>query len=186
MNTKDLTPDLSQAGRFLDALDPAGIFTLQTFDDDKVRKDTRLAQVRHGRVDEHVDWLVGLQRRGAGVFAMVNSGDGIVHPGSKTCRTAKNVIAVRALFVDLDGAPIEPVIAARKPDIVVESSPGRWHAYWLCWDCPLDHFKARQLQIAEKFGGDRKVIDLPRVLRLPGTYHLKGRPFMTRLVYPEA
>ena len=101
-----------------------------------------------------------------------------------TCRNAVNVVAVRAVFVDLDGSPIASVLEALHPDIVVESSPGRWHGYWLTNDCPLGDFRTRQQQIAAKFAGDPKVIDLPRVMRLPGFFHQKAEPFITRVTFP--
>lgn len=116
---------------------------------------------------------------------MINKGDGIVHDGKKTCRCADNVIAIRSLFADLDGSPLEPLLECSQPDIIVESSPGRWHAYYLTNDCPLDAFKLRQQQIARKFNSDPKVCDLPRVMRLPGFWHQKDAPFMSRIVYPE-
>jgi hypothetical protein len=43
-----------------------------------------------------------LNREGAGVFVTVNETD-------LKGRTAKNITSVRAVFVDLDGAPLEPV-----------------------------------------------------------------------------
>ena len=173
-----------EAEQFLKLLDPQGVFTFQTFDDAKAKKDQRLNRVLHGSLDQHADALTELNSRGAGVFVMVNLGDGVVHGGAKTSRTTSNVLAVRALFADLDGAPLEPVIATLHPDIVVESSPKRWHTYWLTDDCPLTEFRHHQQLIASKFGGDPKVIDLPRVMRLPGFLHQKGEPFLTRVIHP--
>ena len=180
-----LTPNLVAATAFLDLVDPAAIFTFQTFDDDKERKDRQLACVFHGTLDQHAAALTRLQQHGAGVFIMVNCGDGVVHPGNRTCRAGASVLAVRALFVDLDGAPLEPVLAGLRPDIVIESSPERWHAYWLTDDCPLDEFTMRQKQIAGLYDGDSVVSDLPRVMRLPGFFHQKDEPFMTHMITPE-
>lgn len=180
-----LKPNPEAARAFLDCLDPRGIFTFQTIDDDKQRKSHALNRVLHGTLDQHLGALTRLQQQGAGVFIMVNEGDGVVHAGSKTCRTAQNVIAVRALFVDLDGAPLEPVLAAHHPDILVESSPKRWHGYWVTSDCPLAEFTLRQKQIAQKFAGDASIHDLPRVMRLPGFWHQKAKPFMTRMTRPK-
>lgn len=184
MTTK-LTPSRDQAEKFLQLLDPQGIFTFQTFDDDKVRKNMGMARVLHGTLSQHWDELALLNQRGAGIFIMVNQGDGIIHPGDKTCRTAKNVEAVRAVFADLDGAPLEPVLKALPPDIVIESSPERYHTYWLTNDCPLGEFTQRQKQIALKFSSDPKVCDLPRVMRMPGFFHQKDTPFMTRIISQE-
>lgn len=187
-----IEPDAEQASRFLEMLDPLaeGIFTFQTFDDKKKsrvpqRKFDPLAKVFHGTLREYAPALVALQQQGAGVYVMVNRGDGVIHPGKRTCRCKVNVVEVRALWVDLDGSPLEPVLKGFSPDIIVESSPGRWHAYWLTNDCPLEDFKYRQTQIAAKFKGDPTVTDLPRVMRLPGFWHQKKTPFMTTVIYPE-
>ena len=85
---------------------------------------------------------------------------------------------VRAVFVDLDGAPLAPVLeAGLEPHVVVESSPGKFHVYWQVDDCPLDQFERVQRALARRFGGDPSVHDLPRVLRVPGFLHCKGEPF---------
>ena len=114
---------------------------------------------------------------------MVNRGDGVVLAGNKTCRTTKNVVAIRAVFVDLDGAPLGPVETAPvPPDITIESSPKRYHAFWIAPGCTLDEFAQRQKQLAIKFGSDPSVHDLPRVMRLPGFFHQKGDPFLTQIL----
>ena len=116
---------------------------------------------------------------------MVNAGDGVIKAGAKTCRTAANVQRVRAVFVDLDGAPIAPVLdSALPPDWVVRSSPDRWHAYWKVADCPLGEFSPVQTALAAKYNGDPSVKDLPRVMRLPGFVHRKAEPFRTELWLP--
>jgi hypothetical protein len=193
-----LAPDLAQTRRFLEVLDPAEVFTFQTFSDrDELKKtfigrDGRsrtwdpFAKVLHGTLDEHAQELTQLNQQGAGVFVMVNAGDGAIKAGRKTCRTNDNVVGIRALWVDLDGAPLDPVLAAPRPaDLIVESSPERWHAYWLATS-PLEDFAATQQALAERFNGDPSVTDLARVMRLPGFYHQKtDSPFMTRLIRPE-
>ena len=180
---RSLNPNYEMAKAFLQALGQGDdVFTFQTFSDQKSTGGI-FPKVLHGTLERHFDELARLNEAGAGIFVMVNKGDGIVHEGFKTCRTKASVTAVRAQFVDLDGAPLAPLMEAKRPpDIVVESSPGRWHGYWLGIDCPLDAFKSVQQALAQKFGGDIKVCDLPRVLRLPGFYHQKQEPFMTRTV----
>lgn len=192
-----LVPDLFMSERYLNLLDPRGVFTFQTFSDKDSDKRTFIgrdgkpktfdpnARVFHGTLAEHGLKLGTLNQQGVGIFVMVNQGDGITHTGFKTCRTTASVIAVRSLFADLDGAPLGPVMNKLIPHILVESSPRRWHCYWLTHDLPLSEFKRRQQQIAQKFNADPKVCDLPRVMRLPGFYHHKREPFMTRLVRPE-
>jgi hypothetical protein len=68
------------------------------------------------------------------------------------------------------------------PSIVVESSPGKRHFYWRIDNCPLEAFAGAQKALAAALGTDPAVCDLPRVMRLPGFWHRKGKPFMTRLV----
>lgn len=178
-----MKPDVTHAGDFIERLagSRGAPMTFQTFDDGRARKRSGLAHVFHGPLHEYAQELCSLQEQGAGVFVMVNEGDGEMHAGQRTCRTAANVRRVRALFVDLDGAPIEPVLAcAIPPDIVVASSPGRYHAYWTGVECPLEDFTTAQWSLASRFGGD-DVCDLPRVMRLPGFYHQKGEPHLTRI-----
>src|SRR5208283_3090803 len=114
------------------------------------------------------------QKEGCGVYVMVNRGDG-------KGRTAQNVVEIRALFIDLDGSPWELAAQMLKPHIKVESSPGHFHLYWLVSDCGLQQFKPLQQAIAKKFDGDNSCVDLARVLRLPGFYHLKKQPVMINL-----
>lgn len=169
----------AEAARFLAALTGDSQHTFQTFDDSK-RGTRGLTRVLHGTFERHAQTLASLNLRGAGVFVMVNRGDG-------KGRKADNVTACRALFVDLDGAPIEPVLAAPiPPRIVVQSSPGKWHAYWPVADLPPDYFSAAQKSLALRFNGDPKVSDKPRVMRLPGFWHNKSKPFQTRLVDAES
>ena len=101
-------------------------------------------------------------------------------------RTAENIKNVRALFVDLDGSPLDPILAegALPPHIITETSPGRWHAYWRVWplEVCLDEFTPLQKAIAARFNGDASINDLPRVMRLPGFVHWKGEPFLSRVV----
>ena len=185
---KKLLPvDFSMAEAFLQALDPSGIFTFQTFADDKERPGARkLARVFHGKFCEHKQALANLNQQGAGVFVMVNEGDGIIKSGAKTCRKNENVTRIRAFYVDLDGAPIEPVLAADPPpDIIVETSPVRWHAYWLVEGCPIESFSSYQDALIGKFNSDPNVKEACRVMRLPGFDHHKTcTPFRSRLIKP--
>lgn len=166
--------DIAMAARFLSALSGDRDFTFQTFGEAPT-SGRNLNRVLHGPLSKFSRTLEALNRQGAGVFVMVNRGD--------LCgRKASNVTGARAVFLDLDGSPIEPVLAsALKPRIVVESSPGKWHCYWPVADLPLDRFSAAQKALAARFGGDPKVHDRPRVMRLPGFLHHKGAPWLTRL-----
>ena len=179
--------DLAEAKRFLDLLAPGDEdFSFQSFDDNKARAKANMratgkdpfARVLNGSLAQHAETLERLNAKGAGVFVTINRTD-------LKGREAGNVVTVRSLFCDLDGNPLQPALEAEpQPDVVVESSPGRWHVYWLVQGVPLGQFKPVQQALAAKFGGDPSVCDLPRVLRLPGFWHQKDTdaPFMTRIV----
>lgn len=164
------------AEAFLSALAPDGELTFQTFDDAK--SGTKgLSCVLHGSFGQHANRLEALNDRGAGCFVMVNRGD-------MTGRRERNVQAARAVFLDLDGAPLEPVMTAPlTPAITCESSPGKYHAYWPVADMPLSAFRVAQQALAAKYGGDPKVCDLPRVMRIPGFMHRKATPHRSRLLH---
>lgn len=168
--------DLRAARAFLALMAEGEPVTFQTFDDNKDRADGSLAEHFTAEFEDVENRLRRLNASGAGVYWMVNQGDG-------RGRSGKNVTGVRALFLDLDGAPLAPVlVGAPEPHAIVESSPGRWHIYWLVTHCALEQFTPAQASLAEKFDGDRKVKDLPRVMRLPGFEHRKGDPFVSRIV----
>lgn len=170
--------DLAVTARFLAALSPDNTHTFQTFDDAKQGR-RGMTDILHGTLAAKAHRLSSLNYKGAGVFVMVNRGDGYG-------RKADNVIGCRALFLDLDGSPIEPVLAAPiRPRIVVESSPGKWHAYWPVVDLPAERFTTAQKSLAALYAGDPKVHDRPRVMRLPGFLHNKAEPFQSRLVECE-
>lgn len=158
---------------FLELLD--GRHTYQTFDDKKNQK--TLARILHdeGELEE-------LNQSGAGIFLMINEGNG-------SGRNNSAVTRVRALFADFDGTPL-PRTWPLDPTTVIESSPGKYHAYWVVVDFPVDNvlFNRQQAAIANKVGSQAAdVKGLSRVMRLPGYYHHKSEPFLTRIIeaYPD-
>lgn len=143
----------------------------RTFDDNADRKAKQFNRKFNSSLKPIIGELHLLNAKGAGVFMVVNAGgqrnDEITH--------------VRAVFADTDGAPLEPLLCL-KPHLVVESSPGKWHVYWrVNENFPLDQFKPVQIAIAQKFGTDPNVNDLPRVMRVPGFNHCKGEAYRVRI-----
>jgi hypothetical protein len=168
------TPNRSEADRFLTLLDATATrFTFQTFDDNKDRKDKKLAKSLHGSLDQHWAALMRLNGLGAGIFVTINETD-------FRGRTAANIVRVRALFLDCDGAPL-PQDGPRR-HIAVESSAGRFHVYWKPNGIALADFGQMQKLIARRWHGDQSVNDLCRVMRLPGFVHRKGEPFLTHII----
>lgn len=172
-------PDTAAALAFLNALAPGEAVTFQTIDD-TTNKRPELARTIHASAGEIPPDLAELNAQGAGVFFTVNRTDG-------KGRKAENITAVRALFVDFDTADdTRPEHMATmfdlSPSAVVESSPGKHHAYWFTDGWPLEQFTHAQATLADHYGTDKKVKDLPRVMRLPGFIHHKGAPYRTRLL----
>ena len=183
-----LLPHFEEAEAFLNALDGKDAqFTFQTFDDVEVwdeakqkavkRMDKNLVRVLHGTLNEHKHALAALNKRGAGVFVAINKTN---LEGIKQ----ENILKVRALFVDLDGSPIQPILDLPEdlqPHIIIESSPNKWHAYWLVDNCSLELFPNVQRALATKFNGDISVNNIDRVMRLAGFSHNKAESFITRI-----
>jgi hypothetical protein len=183
----ELTPQLGDmtfqyASAFVKMLDRGRDHCeFRTFDDmvspdGSKRADPTLTRTIGGTLRQALPDLKRMNALGAGVFVTVNRTDG-------KGRTTKNVTDVVAVFADTDGADIQPLLAL-KPHIVVVSSPGKWHSYWLVADCKLPQFKPLQQAIAAKYGTDPVIHDLPRVMRVPGFNHNKHAPFPITLA-PE-
>lgn len=173
-----LRPDLSMADHFLSLISQSdgSTFAFQIFNDRKDTQSSVCPTVLSGTLGLHKEALTQSQQKGAGVFVTINKTDG---KGRKT----ENITGVRAVFVDLDGSPLEPILSGPLlPHIVVETSPLRYHAYWLVNGVPPTLFTSLQKKLITKFNGDPKVHDLARVMRLPGFYHQKKAPILTKII----
>ncbi len=130
---------------------------------------------RRGTLSEVWPWVTGMNAAGYGCFVNVNETDG-------EGRSKDNITTARAVWVDLDGIDARQQYEAAAawspaPSFAVQTSPERWHVYWLLApDCPLDKAESLNRRARARFNGDKNATDLARVLRLPGTYHLKAVP----------
>lgn len=181
--SQDLNIDLSMVSRFLTTLaqvTESDEFTFQVFPEGQSHKGKAYAKILHGTLAGLGATLMASNREGCGVYVTVNQTDG-------KGRKEGNILQVRALFVDLDGSPLEPIQQALiEPHIIVESSPGRFHAYWIVEGVSLKEFSSIQKALAKKFAGDPAVNDLSRVMRLPGFYHLKNTPQQTKIIFESS
>jgi hypothetical protein len=152
-------------------------FTSQTFADHAGA--TRRPTIRHGPWHTQRRHLEDDNRNGMGVFMCVNHTD-------LRGRATANVTEVAAYFADFDGASL-PDAWPLPPTAIVRSSEDQdhHHVYWRVVGAPLDAFSHVQKHLSELFDSDPKVHDLPRVMRLPGLYHAKGEPFLSRLILVE-
>ena len=107
-----------------------------------------------------------------GVFIIVNEGG----------QRDEEITNVRALFIDGDDIPMPAEWEWHQPpSFLVSRGPQRWHAYWLVTDCPPEAFGDAQRRLAARYGSDPVIFNLSRVMRLPGTLHIKGDPVPVRL-----
>lgn len=172
--------NLGEAKRFLHALDPkAKSFTFQVFDDDKSRKDKHLAHIFHGGLDKHAASLEIYNGKGAGVFVTVNETNG-------KGRKLSNMVRPRVIFQECDSA--ENYKFPLEPHLEVETSPGKFHRYWLIEPATApdwDDWSAVMEQLVKNYGSDPNAKDITRVLRLPGFFHMKNpeAPFMVHIVH---
>lgn len=117
--------------------------------------------------------IVGYNNQGYGSFICINAMDG-------NGLEYANVQYIRTHVVDLDnvsaGANYDRATQwFPAPSFAVQSSPGKYHVYWpVAPYLDNDAYVRRQRKLRQFFDGDKTVIDPTRVLRLPGTYHLKN------------
>lgn len=172
--------DKAMAALFLSTLDPAAErFTFQFFGDGP----GKYGEIFHGTLDEAWPRVLALNTPGRRVGAFVT-----ISETDFNGRREQNILRARALFVDADtpaqiASCIQGIEAAgAAPSLVVGSGRGE-HFYWLCPDVPREQFSALQKCLIDRLGTDKSVNDLARVMRLPGTLHLKDetRPRLVKL-----
>ncbi len=109
-----------------------------------------------------------------GIFFTVNELDPNLDPGRK--RTKKMWTRSRAVFMDADIPRDKPRDNfPLEPSIIVSSSPGKYHYYWLTDTDDKEAWQAVQNGIIQTYEGDNNAKDLTRYLRLPGYYHWKDK-----------
>jgi hypothetical protein len=156
---------------FLAALgDPSGVWDFRAIHDvDKGRPGIPL----RGTLEQVAPSLDLYNGQGYGIFLVINELDG--HG-----RDAANVVSIRAHFTDSDGDTDWHVYHAMRgwslpPTFTVVTSPGKHHEYWRVEPyADNTRFETIQRKLVTLWGSDPKVIDPPRVMRLPGTVHMKN------------
>lgn len=150
------------------------------------------------RASKILSKLAAANKQGRGVFVAI--GEYAPHYTDKGTLTRKDGDMIRptAMFVDEDNTahpPTQEQLAARErfqaicpPTMVVETSPGNYHKYWVLDALEPDHWGAHrvlQAMAAELMGTDPVVKDPARVMRLPGYLHQKNpdAPFLVTLTH---
>lgn len=150
-----------------------------------------------GTINECWQSIVFYNSQGYGIFAVIAAMDGVG-------RHLSNVSYLRASYIDLDGLDAQQqyekaCMSSPMPAFAVNSSYGplkdgngkptsafgnKFHVYW-----PVqpyqgnDRFSLVQRKLRQVFNSDKVIIDASRVMRLPGTYHLKdsSNPFLVTM-----
>lgn len=166
-----------EAERFLALLDEsAEAFCFRTFADSGDGTGRKYS----GNLDTVAGDLRADNDKGRGVFVVINEG------GQKD----SDIVRIRAVFADFDKVPL-PDHFEFEPHIIVESSRGKYHAYWLTDGLDVAQFKTLQKHIAARYGSDTSVCNPSRVMRVPGFIHRKpadseghdGEPFQTCIIH---
>ncbi len=114
--------------------------------------------------------------RNWGIFFCVNEIDREQDPKHK--RTSKMLTKIRAIWADDDTPRDTPREDwPLEPNITVETSPGKYHYYWLTTTDDTEQWAQVMAGIVNTFDTDVNSRDLVRVLRVPGFNHCKKEPF---------
>jgi hypothetical protein len=126
--------------------------------------------------EEALPYLKRDNELGRGVFFAVNELDQNLDPKRK--RTKKMFVASRAVWVEDDtvrDAPRNDWPVA--PNAVVNSSPGKYHYYWLTITSNREEYEQVMNRMVQDHGCDIQARDITRVLRVPGFNHMKREPY---------
>lgn len=92
-------------------------------------------------------------------------------------RKMQNVTGTRVVVVDIDRGiereEIRAIADKYAPEMIVESSPGKYHVYWRIQQATLDEWEKLQMAFAEELGGDVMMSQYNKSIRVPGFYRLK-------------
>lgn len=153
---------------------------IQTFDDNKHRRNLSLARIFKSINDIA---LKDLQSKWAWVFFSVNSMDWE--------RWISHLTKINTWICEMDNYTKEEQMEKIKncplpPNLIIESDKS-YHLYWFSKDWTKEKWYGITRWICKYFDWDPKIIDISRVLRLPWYYHLKdeANPFMVNVIHYE-
>ena len=161
---------------FIHALtgDPQSIIDWRLIND---RDDGEQARNLRGTLTDLLPTLQQYNQAGWGVFMCINAMQDTQR------KTLDDVAYIRTHVADLDNTLTaqdgynRAVSSAMPPHIAVQTSPGKFHLYWLVEPYQgNDFYKDQQRKLRQLYDGDKSVVDASRVLRVPGFYHCKGDP----------
>ena len=181
LNT-ELRPDLNEAERFLKLLDPnAEWFAFQFYWDPKdgskpTKRERPKSLLVQNPLKLAAPTLAEYNRKRWGVAVTINPTDGVG-------RKLENVLYIRAIKADFDDNP-PPDNWPIEPSIVVSTTPGRYHCYWLVKGTKMKQETAKGIEdyLVREYDADEKCAEMARAMRLPGFYHMRGEPTMVKIL----
>jgi hypothetical protein len=96
--------------------------------------------------------------------------------------TRRDLVAARANWIDDDQGLVDPSKFPIPPSITVETSPGRFQYIWRVDGMDWAIWDGVQARMVKTWGCDPNAARRNQLLRVPGFYHLKRVPFMSRIV----
>ncbi len=145
----------------------------------------RIWNARKAASQEVQKWLKYSNTHGFDIYIGMNP----LQPGSRT-RSKKDIQEVRRVYLDLDEdgpsklkEALQDGFSGKLPSAsyIINTSPDRYQLIWNVKPASFTPSEAESLMrgLATRYGGDRSVTDVSRVLRLPGFKHRGKNTWIT-------
>ncbi len=120
-------------------------------------------------------------QQGYGIFHTANEFNGR--------RKAENLVKINYWLADIDegdkfNEQIDRIMSLPLiPTILIETKKG-FHCYWKAENATLENYKEIEKGLIQRLKADKACTDVCRLLRYPGTYHMKDpqNPFKVELI----
>ena len=153
--------------------------------DEETKAQQRIWNAKKAASKEVQKWLKYSNTHGYDIYIGMNP----LQPGSRT-RSKEDIQEVRRVYLDLDeDGPSKLKDALQdsfsgklpSPSYIINTSPDRYQLIWNVKPGSFTPHEAESLMrgLATKYGGDRSVTDVSRVLRLPGFKHRGKNTWIT-------
>ena len=153
--------------------------------DEETKTQQRIWNAKKAASKEVQKWLKYSNTHGFDIYIGMNP----LQPGSRT-RSKEDIQEVRRVYLDLDeDGPsklkevLEDGFSGKLPSAsyIINTSPDRYQLIWNVKPASFTPSEAESLMrgLATRYGGDRSVTDVSRVLRLPGFKHRGKNTWIT-------
>lgn len=153
--------------------------------DEEAKTQQRIWNAKKASSQQVLKWLRYSNSHGYDIYIGMNP----LQPGSRT-RNKEDIQEVRRVYLDLDEdgpSKLKEVLhdgfSGKLPSAsyIINTSPDRYQLIWNIVPASLTPNEAERLMrgLATRYGGDRAVTDVSRVLRLPGFKHRGKNTWIT-------